>query len=312
MNESFPHIVKPAVHDKTLFCFGYGYSALHVSERLRQFGWTVRGTTTDPEKQRIMSQGGVDAEMFDIDHPLLDPHASLSDVTHLLLSIPPGGGGDPAFILHAGDIAAMPKLEWVGYLSTTGVYGNQDGRWVTEATRPRPTSRRGDLRLKAEQQWQSLHLHEGLPLHTFRLSGIYGPGRSAIDAVRAGTARRIEKPGHVFNRVHVDDIVQALVASVNTPNPGAIYNVADDVPSSSSEVITFACDLLGISPPPQVAFDQVEMAPIVRSFYADNKRVKNDRIKDELGVTLMYPDYRAGLTACFDLEAQAMGFLNLS
>jgi nucleoside-diphosphate-sugar epimerase len=183
---------------------------------------------------------------------------------------------------------------------------------VDEAMKPEPDSRRGSLRLRAEQQWQSFHMNEGLPLHTFRLSGIYGPGRSAIEAVRAGTARRIEKPGHAFNRIHVEDIVQVLIASMNQPNPGAVYNLADDRPAPSHEVIAFACDLVGMPQPPLLRFDQVEMAPIVRSFYKDNKRVKNDRIKSELGVSLAYPDYMAGLRACFAQEASATAFLQFA
>jgi nucleoside-diphosphate-sugar epimerase len=296
---------------KKLFCFGYGYTANFLAEKLRACGWKIAGTTTDLEKRKFMLKSGIDAMLFDANHDIIDPHRAFEGVTHILLSIPPGADGDMVFKLHAQDIASIPTLEWVGYLSTTAVYGNQDGNWVDETAVPAPTSRRGSLRLMAEQQWQTLYANEGIPLHIFRLSGIYGPGRSAIDAVRAGTARRIEKSGHVFNRVHVDDIVQILMASINSPNPGAIYNLADDVPSSSHEVINFTCNLLGIDPPPLLPFNEVEMAPIVRSFYKDNKRIRNERIKQELGVELLYPDYRAGLQACYALESDAMEFLNL-
>lgn len=305
-------ITEPAHRDKKLFCFGYGYTASFLAEHLKNFGWKVAGTTTDPEKADFMRKSGVEAVLFDDLHAINDPHRIFRGVTHVLFSVPPGAGGDPVFAAHGEDIAAIPTLEWAGYLSTTGVYGNQDGGWVDEATPPDPSSRRGTLRLRAEQQWQSLHLHEGMPLHVFRLSGIYGPGRSAIEAVRAGTARRIEKKGHVFNRIHVEDIVRTLVASMNRPNPGAVYNLADDLPSPSHEVISFACNLVGIAPPPLLSFDQIEMAPIVRSFYKDNKKVRNDRVKNELGVELAYPDYRAGLQACFAPEASAMEFLKFT
>jgi nucleoside-diphosphate-sugar epimerase len=235
----------------------------------------------------------------------MDPHEAFRGVTHILLSIPPGADGDPVFEAHGQDIREIETLEWVGYLSTTAVYGNQNGNWVDENSVVEPTSRRGSLRERAEQQWLSLFRHEGVPVHLFRLSGLYGPGRSAIDSVRTGTARRIDKPGHVFNRVHVDDIVQTLVASMNKPNPGSVYNVADDMPAPSHEVIAFACNLIGREPPPLIPFDQADVAPIVRSFYKDNKRVRNDKIKRELDVNLLYPDYHSGLQACLEVEEEA-------
>lgn len=307
------HSIEPLARNKKLFCFGYGYTASFLADRLKPFGWKIAGTTTDPEKKKFMKQAGISALLYDHNHTVNDPHETFRDVTHVLLSIPPAAEGDPVVDVHGLDLAKMPNIEWVGYLSTTAVYGNQDGNWVDENTTPEPTSRRGSLRLRAEQQWQFLHMHDGLPLHIFRLSGIYGPGRSAIDSVRAGTATRIDKPGHVFNRIHVADIAQALIASMNTPKPGAIYNLSDDLPSSSNDVVTLACGLVGIDPPPLVQFNQTEMAPIVRSFYKDNKRVKNDRIKVELGVELLYPDYRTGLQACMDVDdnvAELLAFEN--
>ncbi|HYD17092.1 MAG TPA: SDR family oxidoreductase [Patescibacteria group bacterium] len=300
---------QPLARDKKLFCFGFGYTANFLADRLRDFGWKIAGTTTDPEKRAYMKGTGIEAMLYDQTHTIMDPFETFADVTHVLISIPPGADGDLVVDGHGADLAAMPNIEWVGYLSTTGVYGNHDGAWIDEKTTPEPTSRRGTLRLRAEQQWNFLHLNEGLPLHIFRLSGIYGPGRSAIDSVRAGTARRIEKAGHVFNRIHVDDIVQVLVASMNAPNPGAIYNLADDLPSPSADVVTFACNLIGIDAPPVTHFEQTEMAPIVRSFYKDNKRVKNDRVKSELGVDLLYPDFRAGLQASLEIEEDTAAFL---
>lgn len=303
------HIIEPVLRDKKLFCFGYGYTARFLSERLRPYGWRIAGTTTMPEKQEFLEKIGVESFLFDSGHAIMDPYQTFRDVTHILLSIPPGAEGDAVAEIHGLDIAEMPQLEWIGYLSTTAVYGNQDGNWVDETSQPEPSSRRGSLRLRAEQQWQSLWLNYGIPLHIFRLAGIYGPGRSAINSIRAGTARRIEKPGHVFNRIHVEDIVQTLVASMNKPKPGSIYNLADDLPSPSHEVISFACNLIGADVPPLVRFDETEMAPIVRSFYKDNKRIRNERIKTELGVELLYPDYRVGLQACLETEESDAAFL---
>ena len=300
----------PALHDKHLFCFGYGYVAGFLAERLIPHGWKISGTTTDPEKRDYLEGLGIQASLFDGMTPVMDHNASLFNATHLLISVPPGNNGDPVVSLHAIDILEkMPKLEWIGYLSATSVYGNQDGKWIDEQTPVAPASRRGSLRVRAEEDWLSLFRSDHIPLHIFRLAGIYGPGRSALESVRSGLAKRIDKPGHVFNRIHVEDIVQVLIASINKPNPGSIYNLADDVPSTSHEVISFACDLLGITPPPLVKYDQEELAPIVRSFYKDNKRIRNDKIKSELGVNLLYPDYKQGLQACFDLEGKAFEFL---
>jgi nucleoside-diphosphate-sugar epimerase len=310
MSPQPPHTVIPSCQNKKLFCFGYGYTARSLAQRLMQFGWTIAGTTTDPEKKDAMQKDGIASFLFEKTQMLADPHAAFDGVTHMLFSIPPNDHGDPVLEAHAPDIAAIKTLEWAGYLSTTAVYGNQDGGWVDESSSIAPESRRGDVRARAEQQWQSMWQQDALPLHIFRLAGIYGPERNVLDSVRAGTARRIEKPGHVFNRIHVEDIVQTLIASMNKPRPGGIYNLADDVPTPSHEVINFACNLLGINPPPLLRFDQVELAPIVRSFYKDNKRVNNGLIKSELGVKLLYPDFRAGLQACFEIETRALGFLD--
>jgi nucleoside-diphosphate-sugar epimerase len=304
-------LIEPLSRDKKLFCFGFGYTAGFLAEKLMAYGWQIAGTTTSTEKRDFLRKSGIDAWLFDQMHSIPDPFTTFEDVTHVLLSVPPGAAGDPVYNAHGADLAALKKLEWVGYLSTTAVYGNQNGNWVDEKTPPSPSSRRGSQRLKAEEQWQSLYLHEGLPLHIFRLSGIYGPNRSAIDSVRSGTAQCIDKPGHMFNRIHVEDIVQALIASMNKPHPGSIYNLADDAPSGSYEVIRFACNLIGIDPPPLVPFDQAEMAPIVRSFYEDNKRIHNDAIKNDLGVQLLYPDYHSGLKSCLEVEEEASALLKL-
>jgi nucleoside-diphosphate-sugar epimerase len=218
----------------------------------------------------------------------------------VLASIGPDEAGDPVLAHHLTDLRRYATLQWVGYLSTTGVYGDRDGAWVDEADAVAPSMARTRRRVAAEGHWQA----SGLPVHVFRLAGIYGPGRgrNALEAVRAGTARRIVKPGQVFGRVHVDDIVQALRASVARPNPGAVYNVADDEPAPPQDVVAFACALLGVAPPPEVPYEQVELSPMARSFYADNRRIDNARIKRELGVILRYPTYRDGLRAILAQE----------
>lgn len=291
------------VQGKKLFCFGYGYTCDYLAhELMRQGGWTIGGTTRDAEKRTFLRSHGVKAHIFDYEHPLGDPHFILQGTTHLLISTPPDDLGDPTFAQHAQDIVNIPTLEWVGYLSTTGVYGDRDGGIVDEYSEIRPNSKRGSRRVRAEQEWLSLLHGYGLPVHIFRLAGIYGPGRSALDSVRAGVARRINKPGQVFNRIHVEDIVQVLIASMMKPNPGAAYNLSDDDPVPSWEVITYACELLGITPPPIIPYNEADMAPIARSFYNDNKRVSNARIKNELGVSMKYPDYRKGIEACLAAE----------
>ncbi len=287
----------------SLFCFGYGYTCDHLGHDLLMRGtWRISGTTRDKQKRDVLRQQGIKAHIFDYATPLSDTPEFLKDVTHILISTPPDDLGDPAFLMHADDIAEMQNLKWIGYLSTTGVYGDRQGGWVNETSAPRPTSKRGSRRLKAEQQWQTLAAAYDLPLHIFRLSGIYGPERSAIDSVRAGVARRIDKPGHAFSRIHIDDIVQVLIASMENPKPGSIYNLCDDEAAPSHEVIAYACKLLGRTPPPLIPYEEADLAPIACSFYADNKRVENTKIKEDLGISLKYPNHRLGLDACLSAE----------
>lgn len=286
-----------------LFCFGYGYTCDYLGHHLTQAGgWEIAGTTRDPDKRAFLKKQGIKTYLFDYEHPLDDPSLFLEGVTHILVSTPPDNDGDPAFIVHGEDIAALKNLQWVGYLSSTAVYGNQDGGWVDEYSEIVPDSIRGTRRAKAENQWLSLFRQKNVPVHIFRIAGIYGPGRSALDSVRAGIARRIDKPGHAFNRIHVEDIVHILKASMDHPDPGSIYNLADDLAAPSHEVISYACDLLGIEPPLLIPYVEADMAPIARSFYADNKRVRNDKIKQDLGIQLLYSDYKSGLQACYEAE----------
>ncbi len=298
--------------DKHLFCFGYGYSCDYLGyELLKLGGWRVSGTTRNRERRAALRARGVNAYLFDNDMPLPDPLYMLRDVTHIVISTPPANAGDPTFNMHAQDLLKLPKLEWVGYLSTTGPYGDRGGAWVDENSEARPTSKRGSRRLNAENSWLSLCKSYDLPVHIFRLAGVYGPGRSALDSLRAGIARRIDKPGHSFSRAHVEDLVQVLIASMLEPKSGNIYNICDDNPSLSHEVIDYACGLLGIASPPLIPFEKVDIAPIHQSFYADNKRVRNNKIKDDLGIKLRYPSYKEGLKACLDAENYNSRIVNI-
>ncbi|MCG7628226.1 SDR family oxidoreductase [Epibacterium sp. MM17-32] len=276
---------------KTLLCFGFGYTARALARTLAGPGWRILGTTRDPSEAEPMA--GVELLTWPGDT------VPLEEVTHILLSISPSEQGDPVLNELGARVAALPSLEWVGYLSTTAVYGDHDGAWVDEQTPVTPSSQRGDWRAGAEAAWQAV---PNLPLHIFRLAGIYGPGRGPFAKLMAGRARRIVKPGQVFSRTHVDDIAQVLAASIARPNPGAIYNVCDDEPAPPQDVLGYAAELLGLPVPAEVPFDEAGMSPMARSFYGENKRVRNTRIKDELGVTLRYPDYRSGLKAVFAAE----------
>lgn len=281
----------------TLFCFGLGYTAGFLSRALRTEGWRVLGTGRGADPREAMTAEGIEMRLFDRAHPLADARALLARATHLLSSVPPDDDGDPVLDLHREEIAAARGLRWIGYLSTTGVYGDRAGGWVDEEAALLPTGERGRRRVDAEAQWLDLQRRHGLPVHIFRLAGIYGPGRNALDAVRSGRAQRIVKPGQVFSRIHVSDIAQVLRASMAKPEPGAIYNVCDDDPAPPADVIAFACDLLGVPPPPPVPLEQAKLSEMALSFYADSKRVSNRRIKDKLGVRLLYPSYRDGLPA---------------
>lgn len=284
---------------KKLFCFGYGYVAEHLAKELRKQdpSWQICGTTRDVEKLNMMREEGIKGFLFSDETPFNDPIFIMDGVTHILISTPPNAHGDIVFQTHARDILQIPTIQWIGLCSSTSVYGTRDGGWVDETSELRPISERGSKRVRAESAWLKMRRIAGIPINIFRISGIYGIGRSALDTVLAGNPRRIDKTGHVFNRIHVDDVVQVMIASMSQPSPGDIYNLADDVPAPSHELIAYACELLGKNPPPLIPYDEVDMAPMARSFYKDNKRVSNKKIKDQLGVTLKYPDYKSGLDA---------------
>ncbi len=286
-----------------LFCFGLGTSALVLARQLKAEGWSIAGTCRGAEKAAALRADGFIVHLFDGDEPMADATAALAGATHMVISIPPGAAGDPALRWHAADIAALSSLQWLGYLSTTGVYGDHQGGWVDETSALTPSGERGQRRVTAETGWLDLWRQHGLAVHLFRLAGIYGPDSNALATVRAGRGQRVDKPGQVFSRIHVDDIAQVLRASIAKPRPGAAYNVCDDNPAAPEEVIRYACELLGIEPPPLVPFDSAQLSAMARSFYDDNKRVRNDRIKTELGVVLKYPDYKAGLQAILKGES---------
>lgn len=279
-----------------LFCFGFGFSAARLAGRLAKRGFAIAGTSRSTEgKARIETLGH---EGFVFDGSAALPPGALDDATLLLLSAPPGEAGDPVIMSMGNELRARARqFVWAGYLSTTGVYGDKGGAWVDEESRLCPNTERGRRRLAAERAWLALHETAGLPLHVFRLAGIYGDGRNQLLSVLDGTARRIVKPGQVFSRIHVDDIAGVLEASIARPNPGAAYNVCDDEPCPPQDVIAFAASLLDRPLPPEIPFGEAELTPMAKSFYADSKRVSNRRIKEELGYRLLYPTYREGLRA---------------
>ncbi len=276
---------------------GLGYVAGHLARRLAEKGWRISGTARDAEDVRRIAAEGWRAWPFDGRTPL--PQEAWEGVTHVLTSIPPDETGDPVLSVLGEDLAGRAAtIRWIGYLSTVGVYGDHGGAWVDEETPPAPVSERGRRRLRAERLWLDLHARTGLPVHVFRLPGIYGPGRSPLEKTREGRRKAlVVKEGQVFSRIHVDDLARALLASMDHPRPGRIYNVVDDEPAPPHEVALYACRLLGIDPPPLVPFEEAELSPMARSFYGESKRVSNRRLKEELGWRPEYPTYREGLEA---------------
>jgi len=279
-----------------LLSIGHGYSARALAAELGS-DWRIIGTTRRAARAAELEAQGIEPVIW----PGGDLTDALGEATHVLSSVPPGPEGDPVVAALGPHLASARHLRWAGYLSTTGVYGDHRGGWVDEDTPLSPATERGHARVAAEQGWRDL----GLPLHIFRLAGIYGPGRSALDRVRSGSAQRIVKEGQFFSRIHVADIARVLAASMSAPRSGAIYNVADDEPAPPQDVIAFAARMLGLPLPPEVPFEEAGLGLMARSFYAESKRVRNDRIKRELGIRLRHPDYRAGLAALVEQERSA-------
>jgi hypothetical protein len=275
-----------------LFCFGFGLTARTLCSQLDRRHWRVSATSRSAEGCAAIRAAGAEALSFTA-LAALPGH-----VTHLLMSAPPGDGGDPVLAALGDSIAARARdIAWAGYLSTTGVYGDHAGGWISEDTQASPLTSRGARRLAAENAWLSLWRDRGLPIHIFRLAGIYGPGRNALEGLLSGTAKHIVKEGQVFSRIHAADIAGILQASMAKPHPGRIYNCADDLPTPPGEVIVHAACLLGLEPPPAQSPEQAGLSAMALSFYGESKRVANRRVKTELGYRFLYPTYREGLAA---------------
>jgi len=282
----------------SLFCLGFGYSAATLARQLRDQGWQVAGTARRPERLAELADAGLPGVVYDPDQPL--PAEALADVTHLLISIPPGPQGDPdSSCLRAAlqQATSAGRLVWIGYLSTTGVYGDRGGAWVDESTPTAPTGERGVRRVAAERAWQAFGAARGIKTQIFRLAGIYGPGRSVLDDIRQGVAQRLIRPGQLFSRIHVADIAVTLRAAMAGDSFAPIFNVCDDEPAASADVVAYGCALLGVVPPPEIPFTEARLSRVALSFWADNKRVSNRLLKTALGVRLNYPTYREGLAA---------------
>ena len=282
-----------------VFFFGMGYSSLASARAIHQSidaAIPIAGTVRTEEKAEELADSAYRIHVFDGESPGATLDEDLQKATHVILSIPPDEHGDPALALHRASLDRATNLEWIGYYSTVGVYGNFDGAWIDESAVTSPINRRSRHRVEAEAAWRDHAAGRGLPLMILRLAGIYGPGRSAFDKLRDGTARRIVKPGQVFNRIHVEDIGRVTAMAAVRKLAGT-YNLADDEPAPPQDLVTHAAGLIGVAPPPEVPFDQAEMTDMARSFYSDNKRVSNKAIKAALGIELLYPTYREGLGA---------------
>lgn len=269
-----------------LLCFGFGFSAQALAQKLDKNNWRVTGTSRSAEGVAAINARGFEGVLFD------ELNTIAETVTHVVSSVPPTASGDPVLQKFKSEFEARTNsLKWVAYLSTTGVYGDRAGAVVDETASLTPNTDRGQRRVDAESAWAFINPQ------IFRLAGIYGPGRNALESLKAGTSKRVIKPGQIFSRVHVEDIAGILLASITQPNPGRIYNVADDEPCPPQDVIAYAAQLLKIDPPPEIPFEEAELSAMARSFYADSKRVSNARVKEELGYKFQFPNYRVGLKA---------------
>ena len=290
----------PKITPGHLFCFGLGFTASRLALRLLKAGWRISGTTRSLENVEKWTSMGIETYLFDGTATISAKEDLFSDITHLIASIPPTDLGELPLLFHQKQLVSAEKLRWAAYLSTPAVYGDRGGALVSEADFPQPGSRRGERRLEAENSWLDALKNNSTSIQIMRLAGIYGPGRNVIDQVLGGRARIIEKQDQVFNRIHVDDIGTILMASMDRPKDGAIYNVADQEACPSGDVVRFACSLVGITPPEPILFEDAELSEMAKSFYSECKRLVTDKIKNELGVELQYPTYREGLESIFE------------
>ncbi len=287
--------MQDSLHADRLFCFGLGFSAMALAERLLLKGWQVSGTCRDIDSQNLINAKNISVFLFDGSQATPEISQAISRATHLLVTIPPQPSGDVVLENFGEEISRARHLKWIGYISSTGVYGDSQGEWVDENSPLRGSTELNRRRIEVESAW--LKRRQGLPVMIFRCVGIYGPGRNLLVSVKKGRARRIGKPGLVFSRIHVVDLAQTLEASINKPQSGEIYNVSDDCPCPPAEAVEYACDLLGVEPPPLVPYEEADLSPTARGFYNTNKRISNQKIKEVLGVKLRYSDYRSGLKA---------------
>jgi nucleoside-diphosphate-sugar epimerase len=287
---------------KVLF-FGLGFSSQASARaiRIRDEYASIMGTVRTAERENALEATGLAAIVFDGTRPSPDVSVALADTTHVVVSIAPDADGDVVLRHHRADLDAAKDLEWICYYSTVGVYGDFDGAWIDESAPLVPRNMRSDLRVLAEQEWRDYAAQRGVKLCILRLAGIYGPGRSSFDKLRDGTARRIIKPGQVFNRIHVEDIARVTALAAERRLDG-IFNMADDEPTPPQDVFEHAAGMMGVPVPPDMPFETAEMSPMQKSFYRDNKRVSNKAIKTALGIEMLYPSFREGLAAIWERE----------
>ncbi len=286
-----------------LFCFGLGFAGSTLAHKLRAEGWRVSGTCRKNDRENFWAEAGVKSFVFDGGEVSEGVKNEVREASHVLVTIPPQPDEGDVVLRHFEKcLTGNSHLQWLGYLSTTGVYGNRDGDWVDETSELQPEFDHQKRRAEAEEQWLGLYREHRVPVHVFRLAGIYGPGRNLLERVRQGIAKRIDQPGLVFNRVHVEDVARVLTASMARPRPGAIYNVSDDLPASPAEAVAYACELLHVDPPLRVSLEDAGLSEMARGFYLTNKKVRNRKIKDELEVQLRYPDYKTGLLSLLESE----------
>lgn len=282
---------------KIFLIFGFGYTANYLAPRLSHEGYEVIATSRDPSQ--CLYNNNTYCQLIDFNQKdrVID---LLRQTSHLLISTPPNKENDPVIDCYGCDLLKLKNLfQWVGYLSSTGVYGDHHGAWVNENSLTQPVSIRAKVRVQAEQAWLNI-ARDNFPIHLFRLAGIYGPYRNALSDINNGKSFSVYKEGQYFSRIHVIDIINIIMASINKPKPNSIYNMADDLPTPSHEVDQFAAKLLHQQALPLIPFEKAQLSPMAQDFYCANRKVSNKKIKQELGVELNYPSYQQGLTQLFN------------